>query len=233
MPSARNFDAARGPAYTDKWRWFLPLGKFPADAARANLESRSTSSTGWATPITTPTGSSGASASAGPASHVPALNFDGWYDIFLNGATENFAGMRKQGGSAVARDGQRLVIGPWVHISWQQSRGPYRLRARGRQSHAGAMLRWYDYWLKGIQNGVDKDPRVKVFVMGANMWRSANEWPIEGTEFRKYYLLSQGHANTATGDGRLEQRRTPAPEPPRTSTDTIRPTPCRASADDS
>ena len=52
-------------------------------------------------------------------SGLPALNFDGWYDLFLNGAIENFAGMRKHGGSKVARDGQRLVIGPWVHLGWQ------------------------------------------------------------------------------------------------------------------
>ena len=47
------------------------------------------------------------------------------------------------------------------------------------------MKRWYDYWLKGIQNGVDKEPRVRVFVMGANKWRTSNEWPIEGTEYRR------------------------------------------------
>jgi predicted acyl esterase len=44
---------------------------------------------------------------------VPALNFDGWYDIFINGALRNFNGMRKQGGSKAARDGTRLVVGPW------------------------------------------------------------------------------------------------------------------------
>ena len=199
------FRAARGPAYTDKWRWFLPLGKFPPmhpeepriaeyfydwlghpdnDAYWQQWSIRER----WS------------------SINVPALNFDGWYDIFLNGATENFAGMRKQGGSAVARDGQRLVIGPWVHISWQRRVGQIDFGPEAVNSMPALMLRWYDYWLKGIQNGVDKDPRVKVFVMGANTWRSANEWPIEGTEFRKYYLLSQGHANTATGDGRLDTK---------------------------
>jgi uncharacterized protein len=49
---------------------------------------------------------------------VPALNFDGWYDVFLNGAIENFVGMRRSGGSAVARQGQQLVIGPWIHLPW-------------------------------------------------------------------------------------------------------------------
>ena len=141
--------------------------------------------------------------------------------------------MRKQGGSAVARDGQRLVIGPWVHISWQRRVGQIDFGPEAVNPMPALMLRWYDYWLKGIQNGVDKDSRVKVFVMGANTWRSANEWPIEGTEFRKYYLLSQGTPIRRRATAGWRQRRTPAPEPPRTSTDTIRPTPCRASADDS
>jgi putative CocE/NonD family hydrolase len=138
---------------------------------------------------------------------VPALNFDGWYDIFVNGAIENFAGMRKHGGSQPARDGQRLVIGPWVHISWQRKVGEIDFGPEAVNPMQQLMLRWYDYWLKGIQNGVDKEPRVRVFVMGANQWRSANEWPIEGTVFRQYYLHSQGGANTASGDGSLDLKK--------------------------
>ena len=138
---------------------------------------------------------------------VPALNFDGWYDIFVNGAVDNFTGMRKHGGSQVARDGQRLVIGPWVHISWVRKVGEIDFGPEAVNPMPDLMLRWYDYWLKGIQNGVDKEPRVKVFVMGANTWRHANDWPIEGTEFRQYYLHSQGAANTAAGDGRLDTKK--------------------------
>jgi putative CocE/NonD family hydrolase len=75
------------------------------------------------------------------------------------------------------------------------------------------MKRWYDYWLKGVPNGVDTEPKVKLFVMGANKWRSADEWPIPGTEFRKYYLHSKGAANTAGGDGTLDTTM-PAGGPP-------------------
>lgn len=134
---------------------------------------------------------------------VPALNFDGWYDIFLNGAIENFSGMRKHGGSAVARQGQRLVVGPWVHLTWQQKVGAIDFGPEAVNPIQELMVRWYDYWLKGIRNGVDTDPPVRVFVMGANRWRTANEWPIEGTQFINFYLHSQGAANTAAGDGRL------------------------------
>ena len=51
---------------------------------------------------------------------VPALNFDGWYDVFLNGAVENYVGMRKDGGSDAARSGGRLVIGPYMHLPWNR-----------------------------------------------------------------------------------------------------------------
>jgi putative CocE/NonD family hydrolase len=138
---------------------------------------------------------------------VPALNLDGWYDIFLNGAVDNFSGMRKHGGSEIARQGQRLVIGPWVHISWVPKVGQLDFGPEAANPMQGMMLRWYDYWLKGIQNGVDKEPRVRLFVMGANTWRTANDWPVEGTTFRAYYLHSGGGANTASGNGSLDTRK--------------------------
>ena len=58
--------------------------------------------------------------------------------------------------------------------------------------------------MKGTQNGVDKEPKVKLFVMGANKWRTANEWPVEGTQYRNYYLHSEGAANTSSGNGTLD-----------------------------
>jgi putative CocE/NonD family hydrolase len=144
---------------------------------------------------------------------VPALNFEGWYDLFVNGAIENFVGMRRHGGSQIARDGQRLFIGPWVHLGWQQKVGDIDFGPEAVSPMPELMRRWYDYWLKGIQNGVDKDPRVKVFVMGANKWRSADEWPIPGTEFRRYYLHSKGAANTESGDGSLDLTKPSGAEP--------------------
>src|SRR5882672_10766574 len=134
---------------------------------------------------------------------VPALNFEGWYDLFVSGGIENFVGMRKHAGSQAARDGQRLVIGPWVHLGWQQKVGDIDFGPEAVSPMPDLMKRWYDYWLKGIQNGVDKEPSVRVFVMGANKWRTSNDWPIEGTEYRQYYMDSKGAANTASGDGTL------------------------------
>jgi putative CocE/NonD family hydrolase len=52
----------------------------------------------------------------------------------------------------------------------------------------GLTQRWFDYWLKGIDNGITQEPPVKIFVMGANVWRDENEWPLARTQFMPLYL---------------------------------------------
>jgi len=52
------------------------------------------------------------------------------------------------------------------------------------------ILRWYDYWLKGIDNGIMDEPPVKIWVMGANEWRYGDDWPLPETKWTKYYLNS-------------------------------------------
>jgi uncharacterized protein len=134
---------------------------------------------------------------------VPALLFDGWYDIFINGQLENFVGLRTQGGSKVTRHGTQLVIGPWVHLDWRRNVGAVDFGPEADNPVNEIQLRFFDYWLKGIENGVDKDAPVRIFVMGANKWRTSSQWPVPGTVYRKYYLHSGGSANTASGDGWL------------------------------
>lgn len=50
------------------------------------------------------------------------------------------------------------------------------------------ILRWYGRWLKEESTGIEEEPPVRLFVMGANKWREAQEWPVEGTRFMKFYL---------------------------------------------
>ncbi len=210
---AAEFTASRGTAYMDKWRWFLPLVDYPPlHPGEPRVAGyfydwlRHPSADAYWEPWSIRHHWSDIT--------VPALNFEGWYDIFANGGIENFAGMRTQGGSKTARDGQRLVVGPWIHLTWQQKVGQVDFGPEAVNPMQQLMLRWYDYWLKGIANGVDTEPRVKLFVMGANKWRTANEWPVEGTAFRKYYLHSDGSANTADGNGRLDTRLPDGSAPP-------------------
>jgi uncharacterized protein len=134
---------------------------------------------------------------------VPALNFAGWYDVFLKGGIENFLGMRKMGDGEKARNGQRLLIGPWIHFPWTEKVGEIDFGPQARNPVDILQLRWFDYWLKGVANGVDREKPVRVFVMGANKWREADDWPIPGTVFKEYYLQSLGQANTRYGNGSL------------------------------
>jgi hypothetical protein len=145
---------------------------------------------------------------------VPALNFSGWFDVFMNGAIENFTGMRARGGSDSARKGQELVVGPWIHLPWQPKVGEMDFGPQAQNPVAELQLRWFDYWLKGKNNGVDAEPPVRMFVMGANQWRSADSWPIPGTRFTEYCLHSRGAANTRFGNGWLSTEKPTADQAP-------------------
>jgi uncharacterized protein len=144
---------------------------------------------------------------------VPALNFEGWYDVFLLGGIENFVNMRRKGGSEIARNGQQLVIGPWIHLPWDRKVGDFDFGQEADNPIDALQIRWFDHWLKGQDNGLDKDPAVRVFVMGANTWRAADDWPIPGTEFTKYYLHSGGAANSRFGNGTLATNEPDGTEP--------------------
>jgi putative CocE/NonD family hydrolase len=145
---------------------------------------------------------------------VPALNFDGWYDVFLNGAIENYVGMRKEGDSDFARTGGRLVIGPYMHLPWTRKAVDTDFGPEADNRIEQLQVAWFDHWLKGKENGEDRAPPVRVFVMGANRWRDAADWPIPDTQFTPYYLHSLGSANSLGGNGRISVEKPAADEPP-------------------
>ncbi|GAA4231858.1 CocE/NonD family hydrolase [Actinomadura meridiana] len=138
-----------------------------------------------------------------PQVKVPALNYGGWHDIFLGGTLENFAGMRAEAGTPQAREGSKVLIGPWTHGGSGRRAGAVDYGPDAVVSIDEIQMKWFDHWLKGVDNGTDKDPAVKVFVMGANKWRTADSWPLPGTQYTRYYLHSKGDANTLTGGGTL------------------------------
>jgi putative CocE/NonD family hydrolase len=137
---------------------------------------------------------------------APALNISGWYDIFLWSTLQNYMGMRAQGGSERARCNQHVIIGPWTHMNFS---GSFPEREFGPRAGSTALdltghhLRWFDRWLKDEANGVDAEPPVTIFVMGVDEWRSEADWPLPDTQYRPYYLHSNGAANTLYGDGIL------------------------------
>ena len=136
---------------------------------------------------------------------VPALNIGGWYDLFLGGTIANYTGMKQHGATEAARR-PRLMIGPWAH---GDTFGWFTGRSYGFASNYLAIdptalhLRWFDRHLKGIDNGLDDEPPVRLFIMGIDEWRDEQDWPLPDTGFTPYYLHSDGHANTAAGDGTL------------------------------
>ena len=148
---------------------------------------------------------------------VPAFSFGGWYDIFLGGTIRNFAGMRELGATEEAQRGQRLVIGPWIHGgSPTNIAGEYNFGTRsaaGAEDLQGHMLRYFDYWLKGEDQGVSGEKPVRIFVMGENVWRDEDEWPLNTAEPVSYFLHSRGKANSLHGDGWLSPE-APDGEPP-------------------
>ena len=148
---------------------------------------------------------------------VPAFNYGGWYDIFIGGTIENFVGMRQRGGSEPARSHQRLCIGPWTHAGLQTSVMGERSFGAASSSIAadlqGQLLRFYDFILSEEENGFTDDKPVRIFVMGENVWRSEDDWPLERAEPTEYFMSSAGKANTLTGDGRLV-RTPPTNDPP-------------------
>jgi putative CocE/NonD family hydrolase len=148
---------------------------------------------------------------------VASLNTGGWYDIFLSGTLENFAGMRAAA-AAGEKHRHQLLVGPWNHGGMVTGNpiGSYDFGMRSTGAvidSEGLHLRWYDRWLRGIDNGVDDDPPVRLFVMGANRWKTAEDWPLPGTEWQEWFLHSDGRANSLRGDGALS-RESPASEPP-------------------
>ena len=140
---------------------------------------------------------------------VAALNITGWWDMNFPGAPLNFEAMRA--GPAAAR--QKLIIGPWPH--WVN--GKRQLNGVDFGEHAiieldDYVIRFFDRWLKGVENGIEHEKPVHVFVIGANEWWTEDDWPLPDAEEMPFYFHSGGNANSLTGDGGLS-REPPGAEP--------------------
>ena len=148
---------------------------------------------------------------------VPTLHVNSWYDITPSATLALYGVMRGNAESARARDHQYLIMSPGGHCESEKLRLLGRIGKRfvgdPRFDYFGTYVRWFDYWLKGMENGVPSRPRVQLYVMGRNRWRQEAEWPLGRARPARYYLSSDGRANTRQGSGllRLEP---PGEEPP-------------------
>jgi hypothetical protein len=140
---------------------------------------------------------------------VPTFNVGGWYDIFLQDTIANFKIMREHGSTPEARQ-SKLLIGPWSHGGVTNPIGELNFGLGATAAlidlqidFISLQLRWFDHWLKGTDTGMLNEAPIKLFVMGANVWRDEQEWPLARAVETRYYLHSEGHANTLNGDGLL------------------------------
>lgn len=145
---------------------------------------------------------------------VPVLHISGWYDDDIIGTHINYTGMKKFGKSEHARNNQKLIIGPWQHrVNVTRQLAAIDFGQSALIDLRKIELGWFDYWLKGIENGIMRQPKVDIFTMGKNVWRKTESWPLDGIEYVKYFIHSDGKANTSMGDGKLSTAKPDKEEP--------------------
>jgi hypothetical protein len=134
---------------------------------------------------------------------VPVIHLTGWYDSWTyQNANQNFVAL-----SRAKKSPQRLLVGPWTHggqgrtYAGEADFGPESTINLNEYS-----LRWFDHWLKGVDNGVEKEAPVRIFVMGGGdahktpegrifvggHWRDEQEWPLARAVTTPYYLHANG-----------------------------------------
>ena len=137
---------------------------------------------------------------------IPVLHRTGWYDRFVR-AVDHFGEMVSKAPSQRARSSQRLIVGPWGHTNQLcRVQGEADFGPEAEWDNDALAIRWFDSWLKGIDNGVSEDAPVRLFVMGENRWREETHWPPQGVVPTEFFLDSRGHANTPAGDGLLTRQ---------------------------
>jgi putative CocE/NonD family hydrolase len=116
--------------------------------------------------------------------------------------------MRDTGATPEAREGQRLIVGPWTHLNMT---GLFPERGFGPGANIETLnltavhLAFFDRWLKGDGTVLDSMAAVKIFVMGANEWRDEQEWPPTGVRYVDFHL-DGGPANGVGGTGQLSEK---------------------------
>jgi len=133
--------------------------------------------------------------------HCAVLNISGWYDEAYgpDGATTNFNGL------LAARKGEKdprtkTIIGAWTHGELERTKaGDLDFGPDAKVNYDEIVLRWMDHYVKGVDNGVEREKPVRIFVMGDNKWRDEDAWPLERSETKDYVL----NASTKKGGGTL------------------------------
>jgi predicted acyl esterase len=142
-----------------------------------------------------------------PGITVPFFHVVGWFDIFTEGGVRAFRQLQYDAAEG-ARGNQKMVIGPWTHGGVYQRQQGELTFPENSTDRGGAFdndLQFFDYWLKGIDNGFYDTPPVRYYVMGdvdnpsapGNEWRYADAWPVPATQ-RSYWFTRAGGLTAAS-----------------------------------
>ena len=124
---------------------------------------------------------------------IPVLHVNGWHDLEdLLGGFAHYEGMVAR---SPAAGRQQIIVGPWPHVGtrWPQRRyGGVDFGPDATLDMDALHVRFFDRWLKGVDNGADRDPSLRLFEMGTNVWRRFDRWP--DTRPLDLYLHAAGAA---------------------------------------
>ena len=136
--------------------------------------------------------------------NVPCFTIGSWYDFMCVGSVDSYIGRQHHGGIN-SRGRQQLLLGPWLHGRFKDMNviGDLTYPENAKFPTDDHMIRWFDHYLKGIDNGVEKESTVRYYVMGAvgeadapgNVWRTATDWPIKAAS-TDYFPHADGTLRT-------------------------------------
>jgi putative CocE/NonD family hydrolase len=119
---------------------------------------------------------------------VPCFTIGSWFDFMNQGSIESYIGRQHKGGEN-SRGRQQLLIGPWLHGRFKETNKTAELTfpENARFPTETHLLRWFDHYLNGQDNGIEREGPVRYYVMGAvqeegapgNVWRTADDWPVK------------------------------------------------------
>ncbi len=138
--------------------------------------------------------------------NIPGFWFMSWYDVSVGPNLATYNHVRKTADPEIA-DKQYAVIAPTLHCGYTRATEDTVVGERSmgdaRLDYKKLVYGWFDHFLKGEDNDILKMPKVQYFTMGSNKWQSSDSWPPKGAQPMKFYLSSNGKANTLNGDGTL------------------------------
>ena len=139
---------------------------------------------------------------------APMLMINSWYDVSIGPNAALYEYESKNAANQNALDNMFMVIAPTTHCAQGTMESEHtvvgeRDMGDARFDYVGLVQKWFDHFLKGLDNRVTRQPKVQAYMMGANQWRTYDSWPPKEARYIDYYLDSDGSANSRTGNGRL------------------------------